>query len=182
MNRGKEGAVQPASTLRYEFGNLDWDVDVSLNCDQINTGVVWLTVLGTSVEALALLTYFKLCHYQQELLVLISRNSHPALAFLCNNFEAKNTILSEVHISLFVKVHRRLSVYLLKDVWWTRTKKACIASSTMHSLTLEIRSKGSFTVGAIQECLVTVSTESSGKNADISKDTLIIKSSSCIHI
>ena len=72
-------------------------------------------MLGTSVEALALLTYFKLYHYQSELLVLISRNSHPAFAFLCNNLEAKNTILGEVHISLFVKGHQYicLKIYLM---------------------------------------------------------------------
>jgi hypothetical protein len=68
-------------------------------------------VPGTSVEALALLTYFKLFHYWSEsysLLVLISRNPHPALAFLRNNFEAKNTILGEVHISLFVKEYQHI--------------------------------------------------------------------------
>lgn len=42
----------------------------------------------------------------------------------------------------------------------------------MHSFTLEVRSKGSFTIWTIQESLVTVSTESSGKNADVSEDTL----------
>jgi hypothetical protein len=47
--------------------------------------------------------------------MLISGDSHPALAFLCDNFEAKNMILSEVHISLF-KRSQKVPAHLCNDI------------------------------------------------------------------
>jgi hypothetical protein len=56
VNGGKEGSIEPSTTLRYKFRNLGRG---SIAC-QKKGSCVWLTVVGTSVDALALLTYFRL--------------------------------------------------------------------------------------------------------------------------
>lgn len=65
---------------------------------EINSG----TVVGTSVEALALLTYFKLRSVGKYATsgVKSQQNLHPALLFLGNDLEAQDTILGKVHVSL----------------------------------------------------------------------------------
>lgn len=55
MERSKQGPVQPSATLRYEFGNLGKHMKLHFTIDQS-----LLTVVGTSVAALALLTYLRL--------------------------------------------------------------------------------------------------------------------------
>jgi hypothetical protein len=57
VNRSKKGTIEPSSTLRNEFGNLEGDMVSKLNRREYH---LQLTVVGTSVDALALLTYFKL--------------------------------------------------------------------------------------------------------------------------
>ena len=54
MEWSEKGAIQPSATLRDKFGNLE-------RCKQhFSIGYSLLTVVGTSVEALALLTYLRL--------------------------------------------------------------------------------------------------------------------------
>ena len=62
------------------------------------------TVAGTSVAAFALLTYFKLEKETVRMLRLAvrggRRNVHPAFILLGYDLEAKDAILSEIHVSL----------------------------------------------------------------------------------
>jgi hypothetical protein len=66
-----------------------------------------LTEAGTSVDAFALLTYFKLeCKANRQTAYRMAkqgrgRNVHPTLPLLCHNFEAQDTILSEIHVPLY---------------------------------------------------------------------------------
>jgi hypothetical protein len=60
---------------------------------------VELTEVGTSVEALALFTYFRLVGWKvRQHKVRYDLSSHPALVFLCDDFKTQDSILGEVHI------------------------------------------------------------------------------------
>lgn len=54
MNGCKKRSIKPATTLRYELGNLRENVGTNYVKGNIHT------VVGTSVEALAVLTYLSL--------------------------------------------------------------------------------------------------------------------------
>lgn len=60
------------------------------------------TVVGTSVEALALLTYFRLFQGQKVKVIYEVRHrySRPCLTLLGHDLKAQNTVLSKVHVSL----------------------------------------------------------------------------------
>ena len=67
---------------------------------------------------------------------------HPCFPLLCDDFEAKDTIFSEVHVPL--------------------EKASPIGSTPVHRLSLEVGREGSFTIGPVEESLVTIGTESTG--------------------
>lgn len=61
MNGSEEGSVQPSSTLRDEFRELViYKSSAYSDMKNITIAVGGLTEVGTSVDAFALLTYFKL--------------------------------------------------------------------------------------------------------------------------
>jgi len=76
----------------------------------------------------------------------------PRLLFLCYDFETKDSIFGEVHVPL---------------------EQSRLRGASMHGLTLEVAGEGSLTVGTIQQGLVSVGTECSGKDGNITKDALV---------
>jgi hypothetical protein len=76
----------------------------------------------------------------------------PRLILLCNNFEAKDPVFSQIHIPF---------------------EQSRIRGASMHSLTLEITGEGSLAVGAIQQSFVSVGTEGSREDGDIAEDALV---------
>lgn len=63
-------------------------------------------------------------------------NLHPAFSLLCYNFEAKDTVLSQVHVSLYrVKMSGNFPE---PDRCFRLTKKSSTAATSMHGLALEI--------------------------------------------
>lgn len=60
------------------------------------------TEVGTSVDAFALFTYFRLNSHGVKLRTagIDDRHLHPRLALLGHDLEAQDTILSKVHVSL----------------------------------------------------------------------------------
>jgi hypothetical protein len=76
----------------------------------------------------------------------------PRLLLLCHDFETKDSIFSEVHVPL---------------------EQSRLCGTSMHSLALEVAGEGSLTVGTIQQGLVSVGAEGSGKDGNITEDTLV---------
>ena len=75
----------------------------------------------------------------------------PRLPLLCYDLKTKDSIFSQVHVPL---------------------EQSRFRGTPVHSLALEITGKGTLTVGAVQQGFVPVGTECSGKDRDITKDTL----------
>lgn len=76
----------------------------------------------------------------------------PRLFLLCHDFEAKDPVFSEVHIPL---------------------EQSRLCGTSMHSLALEVAGEGSLTIWTIQQGLVSVGTECSGKDGNITKNALV---------
>ena len=76
----------------------------------------------------------------------------PCLLLLCHDFETKDSIFSEVHVPL---------------------EQARLCGTSMHSLALEVAGEGSLTIGTIQQGLVSVGAERSGKDGNITEDALV---------
>lgn len=75
----------------------------------------------------------------------------PALLLFCHNFETEDPIFSEVHVPL---------------------EQSRLCGSSMHSLSLEVAGEGTLAVGAVQQGLVSVGTEGSGEDGNITEDAL----------
>ena len=76
----------------------------------------------------------------------------PRLLFLCYDFETKDSIFGEVHVPL---------------------EQSRLRGASMHGLALEVAGEGSLTIGTIQQGLVSVGTECSGKDGNITEDALV---------
>ena len=76
----------------------------------------------------------------------------PRLLLLCHDFETKDSIFSEVHVPL---------------------EQSRLRGTSMHSLALEVAGKGSLTIWTIQQGLISVGTERSGKDRNITEDALV---------
>ena len=102
----KKWTIQPSATLRNKLRHLKhkWNGE-----GQDTWGII--TVVGTSVEAFALLTYFKLPISEWVVRKRLQKRGshlHPTLTLFCDNFEAKNTVLSKIHVSLMTNLEQHI--------------------------------------------------------------------------
>jgi hypothetical protein len=79
-------------------------------------------------------------------------SENPGFPFLGDNFEAQNTILGQIHVSL--------------------KEPSTVSTSAMHSLSLKIRGKGTLAIRTVQEGPVSVGAECTRKHADITEHAL----------
>ena len=102
MDSREQGPVEPPTSLGDKFGNLDSKA-VSHNA-RGNRDRAALTLVGTSVAALALFTYFNLagCVSARGPTAggRVTGHLHPAFVLLRYNFEAEDTVLREIHVPL----------------------------------------------------------------------------------
>lgn len=76
----------------------------------------------------------------------------PCLLLLCHDFETEDSIFSKVHVPL---------------------EQPSICGTSVHSLAFEVASKGSLTIGTIEQGLVSVGTKSSRKDGNVTEDALV---------
>ena len=76
----------------------------------------------------------------------------PRLLLFRHDFETKDSIFSEVHVPL---------------------KQARIRGSSMHCLALEVTGKGPPAIGTVQQGPVSVGAKCSGKDGNVTEDTLV---------